>query len=447
MAILMSALGVETDPVVPSTDVDPLGIVDVRGPLVHHRTFGFDSYDAIVERVASACASPARTVVLVIDSPGGDAHGCIEAARQIRALAENAGKEIVAHVTGTAASAAYALACAADHIYVAATGCIGSIGMIDTMVSVSQQDAKMGLEVVLITSGARKADGNPHQEISDAAKAAAQVQVNDLAGIFWAWVAERRDLTAEQVQNLEASLFIGKKAVDQCLANRVLSFPGLRGTLDANAPGVPQGKQMTAPKASKYTDAMAALAALAEDGDEDAKKAMKKMLVAKAADESEKKDDEPKKEEAKAEAPEKKDDKPAAQASANAAALDLAAEVLSLKNQMAADKVAAERATLLASRPDLTAEPKVKALLDGMPIENLRQAVASLPKAIVAALPKIDPTKGASQETGLPTDESEALKIQMGLKSHPTASVTKTDNLTIFGGTPTQVASRLGEVK
>lgn len=450
-AILVSAYAVPVEAVNPSAPVNEGGVacVDVRGPLTHHQTFGLDCYDAVLARVRAAVATEAHTVLLKLDSPGGDVYGCFETARAIRAAAAAGGKKLVAYVDGRATSAAYALACAADEIVVPATGCVGSIGVVDMLASVARQDAAMGIDVAVVTSGARKADGNPHVPLSEGALAAHQAHVDELAAVFYAWVAERRPLSVEAVRGLEAALFVGASALAAGLVDQVADFLDLRGTLTATARNVPQGNQTMGAKASKYTDAMAALAALAEEGDEDAKKAMKKMLGTSKAESDDKDSGDGDKKEAKAESDDgDKKDKDAAGAKASTeAALSLASELAALKNQIAAKEEAAERSTLLASRPDLAADPKMSAWLASASIEVVRQAVNTIPKASLTPVAPVNPTVGASQSVGLPADEARELRIRMGLESHPRATVTKTDNLMIFGGTPSQIAARLGEGK
>jgi len=450
-AILLSAYRETFAAVTVAEPVDDAGVacVEVCGPLTQRAGQGFDSYESVLARVRAALATPARVVLLRIGSPGGDVYGCFETARAVRAAADASGKRLVAYVDGQAASAAYALACAADEIVLPASACVGSIGCVDMLASVARQDAAMGIDFAVVTSGARKADGNPHVPISEGALAAHQGHIDELEAVFFAWVAERRGISVEDVKGFEAALFIGEKAVAAKLADRVQDFYDLRGTLTATAPTVPQGIQMTTPKASKYTDAMAALAALAEEGDEDAKKAMKKMLSpAKAAEDTGEKD-EPKKDESKAEASDdEKKDKDAAGAKALAQAnVDALAEVIKLRNEIAARDERDQRRKLLASRPDLTADAKTKAMLERMPLDTLREAVESLPKATLPGVPEVKPTQGARQNVGQPEAQARDLRIEMGLESVPRASVTKTDNMTIFGGTPAQIAERLGEGK
>lgn len=199
---------------------------------------------------------------------------------------------------------------------------------------------------------------------------------------------------------------------------------------------------MTSPKSSKYTDAMAALAALAEDGDEDAKKAMKKMLVAKSDPDAPAKSSAPP---AKSSAPpaKKSSAPPGAQAAAAPATgeVDLHKELITLRNEITAKNVAEERATLLASRPDLGKDAKTAAWLAKAPIETVREAVATLPVLAPAAAQAAAPTQGLGQggPAGLPADQSEILKRRMGLTPHPVSATARVGFKTVFGATPDQV--------
>ena len=105
--------------------VGRFAVVSVCGPLVQHGPSWWDNYDAISERVQAALASPCEAVILRIDSPGGDASGSFDLAREIRAMAT---KKIVAFTDTMCASAAYAIACAADEIVVSRTATVGSVG-------------------------------------------------------------------------------------------------------------------------------------------------------------------------------------------------------------------------------------------------------------------------------------------------------------------------------
>lgn len=217
---------------VPDTDVtdDGVAIVTINGPLEHHGVEGwFDSYDNILCRVEDAMAGcedvpAARAVVLCIDSPGGEAAGSAYAHRKIKRLRAKYNVPVFAYANEMAASAAYAIASAADEIWLPDTGMVGSVGVIATVFDRTKQNEKTGLIIELITSGARKADNHADRPLTDDVRANIQERVDDLAGIFWDFVAKARGTNARSIAGLEAAMFTGQKAVDVGLADGVASW-------------------------------------------------------------------------------------------------------------------------------------------------------------------------------------------------------------------------------
>lgn len=227
LAIAPSAIGQDFElPEAPASNVvDGVALEFIRGPIYQHPNAATDSYASIVARVSAALAGPAKAVVLVLDSPGGLVSGLFDAVRSLQAAAGSASKPLIAYVDGQACSAAYALACAASRIYVSDTADVGSIGVIAVLLDATASDEQAGLRFELVTSGARKSDGNPHSKISDAARANTQANVDFLAAKFFALVASARPLSASSVKALEAGTFIGELAVNARLADRVASLP------------------------------------------------------------------------------------------------------------------------------------------------------------------------------------------------------------------------------
>ena len=407
-----------------------VAIVDIRGPLVHHADWYWDNYEAIRERVEDAFTSSCQVVILKIDSPGGDVAGCFELAKDIRKMAVETRKKCIAYADGLAASAAYALACAASEIYLPPTASVGSIGTLYVTAEQTAYDAAQGFKFAVVTSGERKADGNPHVAFKDSTLAEFQSQVDTLAELFFAHVSELRpSLGVDQLRALQASVKIGSTAVQAGLADGVIAFKDLLATL---AGGAPAGAVTEIAQMSKYEDAIATLRKCAEGDDEQAKKA-KKMLRAEMAE------DEEKKEEAKAEDGEKKDDdkkdddKKEASASAKAeddkkepeasAVAALAASHQALVAEIRAEKEAREREQLLASRPDFA--PEVRAVLETASLKTLRDAVKSFPKSkpqakgqvgAAIAAQEVAPTRGADQGEA-PSAHAHDLDVQMGLKA------------------------------
>lgn len=312
----------ETDDPAPPDVKGGIAVVAIRGPLMHHRSWWFDSYDDIRARVGAALEAKPDALVLSIDSPGGLVSGCFESATALREAAAAAGVPVWAYCDGQTSSAAYALACAASKIYAPATALVGSIGVLDALIDATAADEQYGVKVQLIASGKRKTDGNPHQAISDEAIAAAQGRVDELAAHFFEHVANSRPaMTVETVRGLEAAQVTGAHAERVGLVDGLASFDELLALvadeINAQPAGARTGGRMAAtktkagaktksgPKAeeetaeeSKLDQAIALLREAAEDEDEEMSSKAKRMLAAMDeepdGDEEEKTDEEAK---------------------------------------------------------------------------------------------------------------------------------------------------------
>ncbi len=384
LALLPSALSAEYDsPTVatgsnePKVDSSGLAVVTVRGELVHHPHPYCDSYDVIKARVAQALSRPAtRAVLLSIDSPGGQVSGCFDTVREIRALAQAANKPIYAYVDGTTASAAYALACAAQRIYVPETGLVGSIGVLEPVVDVTKLDQSSGVHITVVSSGARKTDGNPHVGISPESLASIQAHVDSLADRFFALVGEYRNLPPDQVKAQEAGLFIGQWAVAAGLADEVATEDQVVALISSGKALATTSAISTGNKPMTLAEIKEALKAKAEDedGDESEKDEARKMLAALEPEKDEEAPkDEPKKDE------EKKDEAKDSVASTEVQAMMARLQVL--ESERTARIETEQRASAMASRPDLV--PEVQAWLATQPLAVVQSAVKTLPKGSV----------------------------------------------------------------
>lgn len=208
------------------TELLPNGVavVHIAGPLEHHAGF-FDSYEAIAERLEDAfCDDDVRAVVMKIDSPGGDANGVFEANRAIRAMRAEWNKPLFAYSDESMYSAAYALGCAADEIWLPQTGGVGSVGVICSIEDRTKANEKSGRNIKLVTTGARKGDSHPDRELTDDVLASVQATVNQMGTVFFETVAECRGIEASEVQSLEAACYMGALAVNSGLADNVGSW-------------------------------------------------------------------------------------------------------------------------------------------------------------------------------------------------------------------------------
>jgi signal peptide peptidase SppA len=202
-----------------------IAVIPIHGSLVKRSlgmeaASGLTSYGEIAAMLDAARADPQVSGILLdIDSPGGEASGSFELARQVREVA--AQKPIWAVANDAAYSAAYAIAASAQRLFVTETGGVGSIGVIALHVDQSVKDAKDGYHYTAITAGTHKNDYSPHEPLSDAAKTELQGEVDRLYSIFTEHVAAMRGLDLAAVRATEAGLYFGSNAVAQGLADGV----------------------------------------------------------------------------------------------------------------------------------------------------------------------------------------------------------------------------------
>ena len=205
-----------------------IAVIPVHGTLVR-RTVGLEadsgltSYQRIAESLEAALASPEVSGILLdIDSHGGESSGLFDLADRIHAVRQS--KKIYAIANDHAFSAAYAIASAAERVFLTRTAGVGSIGVIAMHLDQSGYDADQGLRYTPVYAGARKNDLSPHEPISDQAHALLQGEVNRIYGLFVETVARQRNLRPAAVRATEAGVYFAQDAVAAGLADAVGTF-------------------------------------------------------------------------------------------------------------------------------------------------------------------------------------------------------------------------------
>jgi ClpP class serine protease len=245
-------------PAPPYRMVGDVAVVDIRGPLDTRAGWRWDGYDAIEERVTAALADPhASALVLSIDSPGGMTAGNLDASLSIRARVAASGKPCIAHAGPMACSAAYAIACAADALHVTGDGTVGSIGVLATVFDRTAQNAADGLNVKVVRSGVLKADPHPDVPLTDASVARVRARVTELAGMFAAWVQQRRPGMGDPLALQGASVY-GADAVTRGVADAVGTLSEAITAAASMAADTTRKKTMDA-NATKSLEAFASL--------------------------------------------------------------------------------------------------------------------------------------------------------------------------------------------
>ncbi|MDD3676895.1 S49 family peptidase [Thauera propionica] len=204
-----------------------IAILPVLGTLVRRSSYlaavsGLTSYHDIETMAEQAFANPmVKAVLLEIDSSGGEAGGVFDLAQRLRQLAQASGKPLWAIADEAALSAAYAIASAADRLWLTRTAEVGSIGVVAVHVDESGADAKAGMTYTFLYAGAHKVDGHPHAPLPAPVASDIQEDVDRLHDQFIALVAGLRRLTPDAVRGTEARVYRGEAALQAGLADQI----------------------------------------------------------------------------------------------------------------------------------------------------------------------------------------------------------------------------------
>ena len=216
---------------------DGTAVISIVGSLVNRGAWigsysGLVSYEGIKSQIKAVMAAEnIHSVILDIDSPGGEAIGAFETAAMVRQLAET--KTVVALVNGMACSAAYAIASGATRIVTTPSGLCGSIGVVLLHADFSAHLAADGIKPTLIFAGDHKVDGNPFEPLTDEVTSTLKAEVQDFYELFLTNVAQGRGdrLTAEDARATQARTFMGQQAVANGLADSIGTFESVREEL------------------------------------------------------------------------------------------------------------------------------------------------------------------------------------------------------------------------
>lgn len=211
-------------------DESRTAILYIEGPLTAKSTgmemlCGGTSYEGLKEDFADAVELGAKTVAWMIDSHGGEAATMLDTANYLRKMADDNGVKIISYVDGgTAASAAYGLACVSDEIVAQADASIGSIGVLVRLMNDSKHLEQEGYERTFVTAGSEKVpfseDGSFRKEFLEDI----QYKVDKLYESFTSHVATHRGMSVEAVKATEARTYLADDAMRIGLVDKVMSL-------------------------------------------------------------------------------------------------------------------------------------------------------------------------------------------------------------------------------
>lgn len=215
---VMASWGWEDSPEGPSKPFiynDGVAVIPVHGILVNRFPYcwGFiTGYDFIRRQMNAALADDdVKLIVYDHDTPGGEAAGCDELAREIHA--SRAVKPSLALVNTSSCSGGFWLATPCTRVVCAPSGSVGSIGVYILAMNFAKFFAEAGIEFDFIKNGKFKTAGNPYEEMSDEERAYLQSMVDERADEFFAAVAEFRGVDKSVARDTEARVMRPTEAI------------------------------------------------------------------------------------------------------------------------------------------------------------------------------------------------------------------------------------------
>ena len=179
---------------------DGVAIVQLTGTLMKHETsLGSSTSTVNVRRSIRQAVSDedVKSIMLVIDSPGGTVAGTSDLAQDVAMAARQ--KPVHAYISDLGASAAYWIASQASRITANETALVGSIGTLSVINDTSKAYEEAGVTVHVIKTGAVKGAGTQGSAVTDEHLAYFQSIVDGLQKEFSKSVATGRKVKASVV--------------------------------------------------------------------------------------------------------------------------------------------------------------------------------------------------------------------------------------------------------
>lgn len=185
---------------------------------------GSTSYEFVTSQVNKAISAGNTKLTFYIDSPGGEVSGLFGLAAFIASLPKEYGIETVAVTDGMATSAAYVIAAACQSIYATSSSIIGSVGVIMTLINVSEADKKAGIEYTILRSKEDKALINPHEPFATRAIEDAVKMLGVLDNIMnKAVLSYRPNLSLDTVMELAGNTVLAEEALSLGLIDGIVT--------------------------------------------------------------------------------------------------------------------------------------------------------------------------------------------------------------------------------
>jgi len=194
---------------------DRIAVVYAEGNIVDGEgetgNIGGDRYAKIIRKIRKD--DKVKAIVLRVNSGGGSALASEVILRELTRAKEE-GKNVVVSMGDVAASGGYYIACEAEKIFAEPNTITGSIGVFGLIPSVqNMMDKEIGITFDTVKTGRFATTGAPFFDLNEAEGQIIQQSVDEVYTTFKQRVADGRDMTVEDVDEVaQGRVWTGKKA-------------------------------------------------------------------------------------------------------------------------------------------------------------------------------------------------------------------------------------------
>jgi signal peptide peptidase SppA len=204
-----------------------IGILPILGAIEYRPSWlgwlfgGVSLVDLATDLATLVADRDVATIVMPIDSPGGDVAGLTEFAERLRRA--RARKPIIAVADTMAASAAFWLGAQATELVASPSSWLGSVGVYVAHTELSEAEAKAGIKTTMVHAGRYKTEGNTHEPLTESARAHIQGIVDGYYNQFVTDVAAGRGVPRRVVEERygQGRMLLAKDALAAGMVDRI----------------------------------------------------------------------------------------------------------------------------------------------------------------------------------------------------------------------------------
>lgn len=204
---------------------DGTALVRVEGQITKYPSKFGGTSTVLTRRILSqAIADPdVRSIMLAIDSPGGQVAGINDLAEAVRRATET--KPVTAFIEDLGASAAYWVASQAQTIVATRTTEIGSIGVFAVLQDLSGAAEREGITIRVVSTGPFKGLGVSGTPVTQEMIDDVQAHVDQIGSFFFQAVQQGRRLNAKQLEAVtDGRVWLAAEAMQRGLIDRIGGF-------------------------------------------------------------------------------------------------------------------------------------------------------------------------------------------------------------------------------